>query len=97
MPETSRRLRWVRETDRYPDATETDSFIALDGEAEVGVVKLIPAPAGSEWMLSWIMLLTHPGPAFRLPKNGRCKKRGEAVGELLECWRAFRDWWFEID
>jgi hypothetical protein len=36
MPETSRRLTWVRATDRYPDAAEADSFIALDGNVEVG-------------------------------------------------------------
>ena len=47
MPETSRRLCWVRETDLYPDGIEADSFIALDDEVEVGVVKLVPAPAGA--------------------------------------------------
>ena len=45
---TASRLTWARATDRYPDAA-TDSFIALDGETEVGFVKLIPAPAGKEW------------------------------------------------
>ncbi len=65
----SPRLTWVRETDRYPDATSLDSFIALDGEEEVGVVKLIPAPAGKGWM--WSMLLAHPGAAFLRPTNGR--------------------------
>ena len=42
MPDTSRRLKWVRETDLYPDGTEADSFIALDGEVEVEVVNLVP-------------------------------------------------------
>jgi len=55
-PETSRRLTWVRASERYPDAAGTDSFIALDGEVEVGVMKLVPAPAGAEWM--WSLWLT---------------------------------------
>jgi hypothetical protein len=90
-PETSRRLTWVRAGERYPDLEDDpDHFIALDGKAEVGVVKLVPAPGGAEWM--WSMLLTHPGPAFRRPNNGRTATRGEAVRELVECWRAFREW-----
>ena len=44
MPETSRRLKWVRETDLSPDGTEADSFVALDGEVEVGIVKLVARP-----------------------------------------------------
>jgi len=85
------RLTFVRAGDRYPDLKdEPDDFIALDGEEEVGVVKLVPAPAGAEWM--WSMLLTHPGPAFRQPTNGRCATRGQAARELGECWNAFRDW-----
>ena len=40
------------------------------------MVKLAPAPAGKEWM--WSMLLTHPGPAFRQPTNGRTLTRGGA-------------------
>jgi len=59
---------------------------SADGEEEVGVVKLVPAPAGSEWM--WSMLLTHPGPAFKQPTNGRC----ERSGQVARCWNAFRDW-----
>ena len=36
------------------------------------------------------MLLTHPGPAFDQPTNGRTPTRGEAGRELLDCWRTFR-------
>ena len=78
MPESSRRLVWMRAVDRDPDLEDDlDHFIALDGEEEVGVVKLVPALAGEEWM--WSLWLTHPGPAFRLPTNGRTQTRGEAV------------------
>src|SRR6476659_2867095 len=76
MPEPSRRLVWMRAVDRDPDLEDDlDHFIALDGEEEVGVVKLVPAPAGEEWM--WSLRLTHPGPAF-LPTNGRTQTRGGA-------------------
>ena len=94
MPETSHRLKWVRETDLSPDGTEADSFVALDGEVEVGIVKLVPAPAGEEW--TWSLWLTHPGPAFKRPTNGRTQTRGGAVRELLDCWRAFGEW-FSLD
>ena len=58
-------------------------------------MKLVPAPAGSEWM--WSLLLTHPGrPAFRLPTNGRCVTRGQAASRLGACYGAFRAW-FAID
>ena len=89
MPETSRRPTWVRESDRYPDATSLDSFIALDGEVEVGVVKFMAAgiDAGS-WM--WSMLLTHPGPAFKRPTNGLTPTRKEAAHDLIKCWHKFR-------
>jgi len=52
--------------DRYPDATETDSFIALDGEVEVGVVKFMAAgiDAGS-W--TWSMC----SPIRARPSGGR--------------------------
>ena len=84
------RLVWVRAADRYPDADPENSFIAMDGEVEVGVVKLVPAPAGAEWM--WSFWLTHPGPAFKQPTNGRCGRSGQAARELDACWRAFRAW-----
>jgi len=71
-------------------AAESDHFLALDGNVEVGVVKLVRAPAGAEWM--WSMLLTHPGPAFRRPSNGHCQTRGQAVRELGACYWAFRAW-----
>jgi hypothetical protein len=89
MPETVRRPTWVRESDRYPDATAVDSFIAMDGETEVGVVKFMATgiDAGS-WM--WSMLLTHPGPAFRRPTNGLTPTRKEAAHDLVKCWHKFR-------
>ena len=76
---TAHRLTWVRSTDRYPDATATDSFIALNGEEEVGVVTFMAAgiDAGS-WM--WSMLLTHPGPAFNGRTNGLTPTRKEGRG-----------------
>ena len=89
MPEPLHRLRWIRVGDRYADATNLDSFIALNGEEEVGVVKRIDlGPEEGQWM--WSMLLTHPGPAFNRPTNGTCEDRLEAVRELHECWGAFR-------
>ena len=94
MPEPSRRLVWMRAVDRDPDLEDDlDHFIALDGEEEVGVVKLVPAPASEVWV--WSLWLTHPGPAFRLPTNGRTRARGEAVRELLECWQV--PGWFAIE
>ena len=90
---TTARLTWARVGDRYPDLAGTpDDFLALDGETEVGVVKLIPVgPADSgEWM--WSMFLTSPGPTFKTLTNGTCKTRDEAARELVECWRAFREW-----
>jgi len=79
---TSQRITWVRAGERHPDlAGEPDHFIALDGETEVGVVKLVPAPAGAEWI--WSMLVGHPGPAFTRLTNGRTQTRGEAARELL--------------
>ena len=86
-----RTLTWVIAGDRDPDFKDNlDHIIALDGKVEVGVVKLVPAPAGAEWM--WSMLLTHPGQAFKQPTNGRTQTRGEAARELVACWRAFREW-----
>jgi hypothetical protein len=85
-------VTWVRAGDRYPDLKgEPDSFIALDGETEIGIVKFIPTgiDAGS-WL--WSMLLTHPGPAFKWPTSGTMPTRREAARELLECWQAFRKW-----
>ena len=38
------------------------------------------------------MFLTSPGPTFKTPTNGTCKTRDEAARELVECWRAFREW-----
>ena len=69
---------------------EPDSFIALDGDVEIGIVKFVPASidAGSWGM--WSMLLSHPGPVFKTPTSGIKPTRKEAARELLDCWRAFR-------
>ena len=85
------RLVWVRIGDLYPELKDQpDSFIALDGEdaeTEVGVVELVEmGPDEGRWM--WSMLLT----AFRWPTNGLCATRAEAEHQLVENWRAFRDW-----
>jgi len=89
MPELSRRPTWVRAGDRYPDLKGVpDDFIAMDGEVEVGTVKLVPAPAEAEWM--WSLYLVHEGPRFGVPTNGRTQTRGEAARELIECWQKFR-------
>ena len=85
------RLVWVRIGDLYPDLKDQpDSFIALDGEdaeTEVGFVMLVEmGPDEGRWM--WSMLLT----AFRRPTNGLCATRAEAEHQLVENWRAFRDW-----
>ena len=93
MPKSFRRLTWVRAGNRYPDLKgERDHFLALDGEVEVGVVKLVTTGAPEEGQFQWSMLLTHPGPEFRRPTSGTCLTRGAAALELLNCWRAFRDW-----
>src|SRR3954462_10585117 len=90
-PETSHTLRWVRVGDLEPDLKAgLDHFIALDGEAEVGVVKGIGLGPDCGWF--WSMLLTHPGPAFKRPTNGMTQTRGEAGRDLLERWQAFPDW-----
>ena len=85
----SPRLHWIRAGDRYPDLKdETDDFIALAGETEVGVVKWIESGPDHGWV--WSMTLVSLGPAFRMPTNGRCETRGEAARELRECYAAFR-------
>ena len=83
-------VTWARAGDRYPDLKdEPGSFMALDGNVEVGIVKFVAAgiDAGS---CMWSMLLTHPGLAFKTPTNGTTATPKEAARELLECWRAFR-------
>jgi hypothetical protein len=92
MADDHPRLTWIRAGDRYSDLRDDpDHFLALDADGEmIGVVKLVPSPAGKEWM--WSMLATHPGPAFRMPTNGRCETRREAARELVACYTAFRAW-----
>ena len=97
MPETTRRLTWICIGDRYPDlAGSPDDFLALDGDVEVGVVKRIPVGPvdAGDWM--WSMFLAVPGPTFKRPTNGTTPTRKEAVRELIDRRRAFREW-FGID
>ena len=69
------RLVWVRATDRYPDADPKNSFIAMDGEVEVGVVKLVAiGPDEGRWL--WSMLFTHPGPLSGSRPTARARRAG---------------------
>ena len=72
---TASRLTWVRVGHLYPDLKgEPDHFIAMDGETEVGLVKLVVlGPDEGRWL--WSMLLTHPGPPFGRPTNGTWSAR----------------------
>src|SRR4029079_14715119 len=85
-----RRLQWCRATDLYPhESGALDDFVALDGQTQVGVMKLMDdAPAGPEWM--WSMWVLHPGTAFPRVTKGRCERRGEAARALGACYAAFR-------
>ena len=84
MPETIRRLVWMRAVDRDPDLEDDlDHFIALDGEEEVGVVK--SGRAGPDCGMDLVHVATHPGPAFKLPTFGQCATRGQAAQELIAC------------
>jgi len=81
MPD--RPVTWARAGDRYPDLKdEPDSFIALDGNIEVGIVKFVAASidAGS---CMWSMLLTHPGLALKTPTNGTTVTPKEAARATL--------------
>jgi len=83
-------LTWARVAEHYADLPgDADHFLALnEAGVEIGVVKLVPAPAGKEWM--WSMLLTNPGLAFRHPTSGQCATHGQAARELGACYAAFR-------
>ncbi|MET0529584.1 MAG: hypothetical protein ABW003_14840 [Microvirga sp.] len=85
-------VTWIRIGERHPDlAQERDYFLALDGEVQVGIVRLINfGPETGRWL--WSMLLTHPGPAFTRPTSGTAPTRWEAVRDLVDCYRAFREW-----
>ena len=83
---------WERIGDLHPDMKgEPDQFVAMDGKAEVGVVRFVGSgvDAGS-W--AWSMLLTHPGPAFNRPTSGIVPTARDAAHELLDCYTAFRKW-----
>ncbi len=85
-------LTFVPASQRYPTlAGETDYFIALDGETQVGNVRLADCgPEIGRWQ--WSLLPARPEPLFPWPTNGTARSKAEAVGELVECWRAFRAW-----
>ena len=90
MPSSA--LTFVKAGARYSDlAAEKDYFIALDGEMQIGMVRLInDGPETGRWQ--WAMYFVHPEPLFPWPTNGTARSKAEAVGELVECWRAFRAW-----
>ena len=69
-------------------------FIALDGEAEVGVVKWVETGPDHGWF--WSMTLVHPGLPFKRPTWGQSATRGLAERELGACYGAFRSW-FRLD
>ena len=78
---------------RYPDlAAEKDYFIAIDGETQIGMVRLIEdGPETGRWQ--WGMYLVRPGPTFKLPTDGTAGSKAEAVGKLVDCYGAFRAWY----
>jgi len=85
------RITWIRAGDRYSDLEDDpDHFLALDGEAEIGVVKWVETGPDHGWF--WSMTLVHPGAPFKLPTLGQCATRGQAEQELIACYTAFRAW-----
>ena len=86
-------ITWVRVSDRYPDLkAERDQFLALDGEAIVGVVRLIVhGPEGGRWL--WSMTQVHRGRPFPHPRTGTTETRKQAEKALVNSWRAFRVWY----
>ena len=84
-----RTVTWIRAGDRYPDRKdEPDSFIALDGNTEIGAVVFVAkgADAGS-WQ--WSLRHPHLGSASTLLATGTMPTRKEAARELLACWQAW--------
>ena len=77
-------LTWCRAGDLDPDlAGHPDHFIALDGEAEVGVVR----ERSDEGSWIWSILLIHPGLRFnRLTHRARRRERKPQPS----CWSATR-------
>ena len=74
------RLIWCRAGDRYSDlAEEPDDFIALDGNDEVGLVKLMKTGGSDEGRWMWLMQLTLPGERFPRATNGSAETRGAAA------------------
>ena len=84
-----RTVTWIRAGDRYPDRKdEPDSFIALDGNTEIGAVVFVAkgADAGS-WQ--WSLRHPHLGSASTPLATGTMPTRKEAARELLACWQAW--------
>jgi hypothetical protein len=84
-----RTVTWARIGDRYLDRKdEPDSFIALDGNTEIGAVTFIAKgiEAGS-WR--WELRHPHLGPASAPLATGTMPTRKEAARELLACWQAW--------
>ena len=82
-------VTWVRVGDRYPDRKdEPDSFIALDGETEIGAVAFVATGVDAG---SWRWSLRHPhlGPTSTPLAVGTMPTRKEAAQALLACWQAW--------
>jgi hypothetical protein len=88
VPDDPPRLTWVWIGDRHPALNhDPDHFVALDGEAQIGIVRPVAVgPDCGSWM--WSLLLPPPGPAFTGQTRGLTLTRKEAARELLTCWRA---------
>ena len=85
----SPRLHWIRAGDRYPDLKdETDDFIALAGETEVGVVKWIESGPDHGWV--WSMTLVSPGPAFGCRRTVAARRAARRHGSCANRYAAFR-------
>ena len=84
---------WIRFGDRYPDLkAERDQFLALDGEAIVGVVQVVTnGPEGARWR--WSMTQVHRGRPFPHPRTGTTETRSKAAKALVTSWQTFRVWY----
>jgi hypothetical protein len=82
-------ITWVRVGDRYPDRKdEPDSFLALDGETEIGAVAFVATGIDAG---SWRWSLRHPhlGATSSPLAIGTMPTRKEAAQALLACWQAW--------
>ena len=82
---TAPRITWIRAGDRYPDLKhDLDNFIALDGEAEIGLVKWVETGPDHGWF--WSMTLVHAGSGLQAADMGAMRDAragGAGAGRLL--------------